>query len=144
MIIKILKKVIFIFSVRWPLLKNGHVPQNFFHHFLQKRCFFRKNIQSLIPIKKVIFIFVAGCLLPFKKDSCPRNCGFAVFSENTAFLKKLLNNEVFSTSFMIKKSYVNFWRKTPPFPKKLSKVPINSFSLFSQKMVNFQKIDKKR
>ncbi len=41
-----LKKVIFIFSVRWPLLlKNGHVPQKFFFHFLQKCFFSRKNLQ---------------------------------------------------------------------------------------------------
>ncbi len=43
------------------------------------------------------------------------------------FLKKLLNNKVFSTSFVIKKSYVNFWRKPFLFPKKLSKEPPKQF-----------------
>ncbi len=65
-----IKKVIFIFRVRWPLflknghvqnffpLKNGHVPPKFFPHFLQKCCLFRKNCEMKnyskphFPVKK--------------------------------------------------------------------------------------------
>ncbi len=52
-----------------------------------------KIFKTSFPIKKVIFIFVAGCPLPFKRDVGSRNCSFEIFSKNAAyFLKKLLNN----------------------------------------------------
>ncbi len=47
-----------------------------------------KIFKTSFPIKKAVFIFVAGRLLPFKRDSGPRNYGFAVFSENTSLFKK--------------------------------------------------------
>ncbi len=76
----------------------------------------------------------------FKRDWSPRN-GFLPFSQKvTPFLKKLLNNKIFNTSFVIKKSYIKFLRKTPPFPEKFSQMrPQNSFSQFSQKIRLFSK-----
>ncbi len=44
---------------------------------------------------------------------------FAVSSENTGFQKKLFNMKIFSIKFVIKKGYVNFWRKMTPFSKKM-------------------------
>ncbi len=113
-----IKKVIFSFSIIWLLLKNGNVPlppKKFFFHFLQKYCFLQKKLldekifKTSFPIKKVVFIFVAKRPLCFKRDLDSRN-GFLAFSQKIQlFLKKLLNNKIFSTSFVIKKSQVYFW-----------------------------------
>ncbi len=48
---------------------------------------------------------------------------FAVSSENTDFPKKLFNMKIFSSKFVIKKDYINFWCKITPFPKKCSCPP---------------------
>ncbi len=73
-----------------------------------------KIFKASFPIKKIAFIFVAKHPLPFKRDLAPRN-DFSPFSRKMQvfFLKKLLNNKIFSTWFVIKKCYVNFWGKTP-------------------------------
>ncbi len=74
---------------------------------------------------------------PFlQKRLAPQKRFFAAFSENTVSLKKLLNNKIFSTLFVIK-SYVNFWTKRPPFPKKLSNMPPKQFYTFSLKILGF-------
>ncbi len=81
--------------------------------FSKKLLFFEKivkwkNIQNLISHKKVIFIFVAGRPLPFKRDLGPRNWVLPFSQKIQLFLKKLLNNKVFSTSFGIKKVMLIF------------------------------------
>ncbi len=48
----------------------------------------KKYSKPHFPLKKVIFIFVAGRPLPFERDLGPRNSGFAVFSENKGFFEK--------------------------------------------------------
>ncbi len=112
--------------------KWSYFPKNFFPFspkmlLFLKKLFHEKIFKTLFPIKKVIFIFVARCPLPFKRDLGPRNGFLPFFQKIQLFLKKLLNNKIFSTSSVIKKSYVNFWRMTPPSPKKSGNVPQNSF-----------------
>ncbi len=86
----------------------------------------------------VIFIFVARRPLPSKETWAPETV-FRRFSKNTAFFeKKLLKINIFNSLFVIKKSYVNFWRKTLPFSKKLSNAPPkNFFTFFSENTVCF-------
>ncbi len=43
-----------------------------------------------MPTKKVVLIFIAICPLPSKRSCRLTNGFFAVFSKNTAFLKKLV------------------------------------------------------
>ncbi len=49
-----------------------------------------KNIQSFISYKKVILIFVAKRLLPFKMVMSTHKWFFTIFSKNTAFYEKLV------------------------------------------------------
>ncbi len=60
-----------------------------------KKLLNEKIFETSFPIKKVIFIFVVRRLLPFKRDSAPRNGFYAVFSENIAFFEKLSNKKIF-------------------------------------------------
>ncbi len=85
---------------------NARPPKNFFfRYFLRewycywKNYYYEELIETLFPIKKVIFIFVIR--RPFKRDLAPRKF-FAVFYENTDFflLEKLL---------IIKYSVPNLW-----------------------------------
>ncbi len=67
-------------------------PKIFFSIFNKNVVFSEKLLnekifQTSFPIKKIIFIFVAERPLPFKRDLGRRNCGFAIFSENTAFFE---------------------------------------------------------
>ncbi len=119
-------------------------PQNLFSLFSPKMLLFleklldEKIFKTLFLIKKVIFVFIAKYPLRFKRDSGPKN-GFLPFSQKMQLiLKKLRNNKIFSASFVIK-SHVNFGDKMPPFPKQSSNVPLNCFSLFSQKILLFSK-----
>ncbi len=50
----------------------------------------------------------------------------------------MLNNKIFVISFVIK-SYLNFWGKTSPFPKKSLNLSRKQFSRFSQKILLFSK-----
>ncbi len=103
-------------------------PKNFFSPFTPKMLN-EKIFNNLFPIKKIVFIFVARRTLPFERDFSSRN-GFLSFSQKIQpFLKKLLNYKIFSALFAIK-SYVNFWCKRPPFPKKLLNVPPKQFFTF--------------
>ncbi len=126
-----------------PSPKKWPYPQ-FFFLILSKNVAFSKKLlnekysKPNSPIKKVIFIFARKTPHSLKKRIGPQKRFFDVFSENTAFLKKLLNNKIFSTLFVIK-SYVNFGSKTPPFPKELSMCPQNSFSQLSRKILLFSK-----
>ncbi len=123
-------------------------PPKFFSPFSPKILLFSKKllneklIKTKFPIKKVIFIFVARRFLPSKKDLGPRN-NFLPFSQKITFFffwKKLLNNKIFNTSFVIKNRYVHFWGKAPPFPKKLSNVsPKQFFTVFSENTAFFGK-----
>ncbi len=56
--------------------------------FFSEKLLNEKIFKTSFPIKKVISIFVAGRPLSFKRDLGPRNCGFAIFSENTTFFEK--------------------------------------------------------
>ncbi len=114
-------------------------PKNFFLWFSPKMLLFSKKLlngkifKTSFPIKKVIFIFAAWRPVPFKKELGPRN-GFLPFFQKIQlfFLKNRLNNKIFITSFVSKKSYVNFWCKAPSFLKKLSNVlPKQFFTVFS-------------
>ncbi len=140
----LIKKVIFIFSARWPLLKNGHIPK-IFSPFSPKMLLFSKKLldenifRTSFPIKKVIFIFVAERPLRFKRDLGSGNSFLSFSQKIQLFLKKLLNNKIFSTSFVIKKGHINFGDKTLPFPKQSSNVSQNCFSLFSRKILFFSK-----
>ncbi len=95
-----------------------------------------KILKISFPIKKIIFILVARRILFFKRHLGLRN-GFLAFSPKiTIFWENLVNNKILDTLFVIKK-FVNFWRKTPSFPKKLSNAPKNSFLPFSLKIQLF-------
>ncbi len=77
-------------------LKNCQMrPQNNFSRFSLKIQLFSKKLlnekilKTSFPIKKVIFIFVARRLLPFKRDLGPKN-GFLAFSQKiTPFFEKI-------------------------------------------------------
>ncbi len=68
--------------------------ENFFPPFSPKMLLFlekllnKKIIKTSFPIKKGYIHFHRGRSLPFKRDLVPINCGFGVFSENTAFFEK--------------------------------------------------------
>ncbi len=72
---------------------------------------------------------------PLQKKIGPQKLFFVVFPENYSFfLKKLLNNKIFNTSFAIKK-------KTPLFSKNLSNAPLKQFfTFFSQNIAFFEKL----
>ncbi len=109
--------------------------------FLEK-LLHEKMFQTSFLIKKGYIHFRCRTPPSLQKRLGPQKLLFCRFLRKYSFfLKILLNNKVFSTSFVIKKSYVNFWHKMPLFPKKMSKVPPKQFS---QKMVNLQKIYKNR
>ncbi len=80
------KGYIFIFSVRWPLLKMVMPAKYFFPYFLQNCSFFRKKLldekifKTSFPIKKVIFIFVDGHSFP-SKETWPPETVFLPFSQ---------------------------------------------------------------
>ncbi len=94
----------------------------------------KKIFETSLSIKKVIFIFIARH--PFhSKGTCSPKMHFRILLEKLIhiFLKKLLNNKIFVTYFVIKKSYVNFWGKTLPFHQKWSNVsPKQFFTIFSE------------
>ncbi len=102
-----------------------------------------KIFETSFPIKKVIFILVARCLLSFKSDFGPRN-GFLSFSQKiTHFWKKLVNNKIFNTSFVIKTVMLIFSVRCPLFLKNCQMGPQNSFlqiQLFSKKLLNKKNI----
>ncbi len=80
-------------------------------------------------------------LFVLQKRLGPQKQFFALFSENSSFFLKLLNNKIFNTSFVIKKSNFNFWPKTPSFPEKLSNAsPKQFFMVFSENTTFFEKI----
>ncbi len=142
-----IKKVIFIFSVRWPLLlKNNHVPQKFFPPFSPKMLLFLKKLldekifKTSFSIKKVIFIFVARCPLPFKRDLDLIN-GFLSFSPKIQiFLKKPLCNKIFRTTFVIKKVILIFGAGRLLSLKEIVKcTPKTVFLRFSRKVMLFSK-----
>ncbi len=55
-------------------------------------------------------------------------------------MKKPLSNKIFRTSFVIKKSYLNFSGKTLPFSKRPSKMPRKQlFAIFSENTAFFKK-----
>ncbi len=116
--------------------------KKFFPIFSKNVVFFKKIVNEKIfktsfSIKKVTFIFVAKCRpLPIKRDLGPRN-GFLPFSQKIQFFFEKTEN----IQYLIcdKNSYFNFWRKTPPFPKKLQMCFQNSFSRFSQKILLISK-----
>ncbi len=118
--------------------------------FYKKKLLDEKIFKDSFPTKKVIFIFVARHHLPFKRDLAPGNgfCHFRKrflpFSQKIQFFflkKQPLSNKIFRTSFVIKKSYPNFWGKTTPFSKKSSNVPRKQFfAVFSENIASFKKI----
>ncbi len=86
-----------------------------------------------------LYILVARHPLPLKRDLGPRN-SFLPFSQKIQlFLKKLLNNKIFSTSFVIKKVMLIFGVRRLLSLKNCHRCSQNSFSRFSQKIVFFPK-----
>ncbi len=102
-----------------------------------------KNIQNLISIKKVIFIFIARCLALQKRLGLQKwsffSENYSSFWKNCNFLKKLLNNKIFNTSFMIKKVMLMFGARRLLSLKNYEMHPQNSFSQFSLKVLLFSK-----
>ncbi len=91
----LIKKVLFIFSVRWPLfLKNGHVPPKFFFTIFSKNVAFfekiveRKIFKTSFPIKKNNIRFRCQTAPSLQKRLGPQKWFFAILSENTARLEK--------------------------------------------------------
>ncbi len=104
--------------------------QNVFSPFSPKMLLFSKkllkwkNIENLISHKRGFNHFRRQMSHSPQKRLRPQKRFFTVFLEKYSFFwKKLLNNKIFNTAFAIKKSYVNFCRNTPPFPKKLLTPP---------------------
>ncbi len=97
-----------------PTVKKWLCLPNFFPPFCLKMLLFSKKLSNggifkpSFHIIKVIFTFVARRPFPFKRDLSPRN-GFLPFSRKIQlFLKKLLNNKIFSTEFVIEKDMLIF------------------------------------
>ncbi len=128
-----------------PSPKKWSCPSTIFSPFSSKILLFLEKFFNLkifntsFPIKKGCVHFRRRSSSSFQKRWALETVVLSFTQKIQPFLKKLLNNKVFSTSFVIKKSYVNFWCKMPHFPKKLTKVPPKQFCT-----VNFQKIDKNR
>ncbi len=141
-----MKTVIFIFNVRWPLLlKKWSLPPKFFPPFSPKMLLFSKKLfnekifKISVPILKKRLYSFSSPETPFPLS--PRN-SFSRFSQKIQlFLEKLLNNKIFNALFVIKKSYVNFWRKAP-FSLKNSQMrrQNSSFTVFSENTAFFEKI----
>ncbi len=119
--------------------------QNFFYPFSPKMLLFSKKLlnekifKTSFPIKKIIFIFIAGRVLPFKRDLGPKS-SFLPFSQKiTAFLKKLLNDKIFNSSFVIEKVMSIFDARRLLSLKNCQMRPQNSFSRFSLKILRFSK-----
>ncbi len=93
----------FIFVVRRLLsFKRDFGPKNGFWAF-SKKLLYEKIFKTSFPIKKVIFIFVTRCLLSFKRDLALVMFFWRFLRKLYIFCKKLLNNKIFNTSFVIKK-----------------------------------------
>ncbi len=123
-----------------PSSKKWSCPPKIFFHFLQKCCFLKKKLlnekifKTSFSIRKVIPIyFRRHTPRSLQKRLAPQKRFLPLFQKILLFLKKLLNNKIFS-------SYVNFWRKTLPFPKKLSNVfPKQFFTVFLENTLFFRK-----
>ncbi len=141
-------------------------PPNIFSPIFSKNVsFFEKIVKEMkkyskpyFPVKKVIFIFLARRPLPFKRDLGPWN-GFSLFSQKIQlFLKKLLNNKIFNTSFVIKvmlifgprrlfslkncqmrrqNSFSRCSQKNPLFSKKLNKKIFSIYFLIKKGYIHF-------
>ncbi len=141
-----IRKIIFIFSVRWPLLlKNGNVPKKIFSPFSPKMLIFLKKLLdekifgTSSPIIKVIFIFVGRHPVPLKRDLAFGNSFLSFSQKIQLLLKKPLNNKIFRTSFVIKKVILIFGAKRLLSLKNRQMCPENSISQFSQKILFFSK-----
>ncbi len=130
-----------------PPPKKWSSPLKFFPPFSTKMLLFSKKLldeklfETSFSIKKVILIFVAR-YPPFssKETWAPETVFCHFLKKYSFFFLKVLNNKIFNTLFVIKKSYGNFWNKTPPFPKKSSNVlPKQFFTIFSENIAFFEK-----
>ncbi len=66
----------------------------------------------LFAIKKLYSFQCRRMFSAPKKWSCSTKRFFAVFSEKLDFLEKHFNRKIYSVSFVIKKGYIRFCRKT--------------------------------
>ncbi len=96
-----------------------------------------KNIQNLFSHKKGYIHFRRRTSPALQKRLGPQKLGWLFSQKIQPFLKKLLNNNGIRYLICDKKSYVNFWRKMPTFPKKLSNVPLKQF--FTENTAFFEK-----
>ncbi len=99
----------------------------------------KKIFNTSFPIKKIIFIFVATRLFPLKRYLGPRNSFMPFFQKIPLLLKTLLNNKIFSTSFVIKKVMLIFGAGRLLSLKDCQMCSQNSFPRFSQKIRFFSK-----
>ncbi len=132
-----IKKVIFILSVSWPLfLKNGHVPRKFFSPIFSKNVAFLKKLlnkkifETSFPIKKFYVHFLRQTPPSLQKRLGPQK-RFLPFSQKIQLvLKKLLNNKIFSASFVIKKVMLIFGARPLISLKNCQMCSQNSFTRF--------------
>ncbi len=89
--------------------------------FSRYEFFWRKNFKALFstpfPIEKAVFIFVVQRPVPLKVVMAS-NIYFSQLFWKILFLSKKLLNEEIQNLISYKEGYINFCRKTLPFPKK--------------------------
>ncbi len=123
-----------------PSPKKWSCPFKIFFPIFSKNVAFLEKLLNVkifktsFLLKKRLYSFSSPGDVPFpsKETWAPETVVLPFSQKIQPLLKKLLNIKVFYT-FVIKKSYVNFWRKTPPFSKKLLKVPPKQFFSFLRK-----------
>ncbi len=98
-----------------------------------KKLLNNKIFKTLFPIKKVIFIFVTRRHVPFRGDWGLRNNFLPFFQKIQLILKKLLNNKILSTSFVIKKVMLIFGGRCLLSLKNCQMCSKSGFSLFLSK-----------
>ncbi len=118
--------------------------QNFFPIFSKTVAFFGKivkwkTIQNLISHKKGYIHFCRQTSPSFKRDLGPETMVLPFFQKIQPFLKKLLKNKVFSTSFVIKKVTLTFCARRLLSLKNCQRCLQNSFYSFLRKWWIFKK-----
>ncbi len=132
-----------------PSKKWSCPPKIFSPIFSKNVAFFEKivkwnNFKTSCSIRKVILIFVARHDFPSKATWVPEMVFRDFLRKYSLFSlffppRKLLNNKIFSTSFVINKVTLIFGTRRFHSLKKCQICSQNSFSQFSQKILFFSK-----
>ncbi len=108
------------------------------YNFFRKNCLTHENILHLICAKKSYIHFLCR-MTPLKNAHVSPKFFSPFFPKMLLFSKKLLDEKIFRTSFLIKKAHIYFRRQTAPsFQKGLGSRKW-FFAIFFQKIQPFLK-----